>query len=439
MKSIYYIFIKGCLIFLLFIYIYNPPLKFLPVYPSFIISLISFFLLGAHLILFNRSLYSFKSILPFLLILVLLFFSLIIVFIHGTYETSIAKGYFLFLIAYVLGPYLIIYILKKRNELNLSTIFKYLIIVSVIQSIIMFLMLLLPNLKEFLFDIQKDDRQLLHLESGGFRMLGFAYGVVWDLGFVQSLSAIFIVWLIPRVKSRNEIWFLSLAYIIIFFSILLSGRTGFLGIFISLIILFHNLVSNVVVIPNIRKFLVSIIILLLVTFNLIFASLSTDFKELFIDKIAPWAFEMFINNQEGNGFETNSSNNLKEMYFNVPLGTFLIGDGYYADPQDKSLYYLGTDAGYMRQLLFYGIIGSSILYFFYLLIFYKLIKSIIKYVDKSTALMFLLIGLYYFFSHIKGDLLMGGDMPLKVLFLLYFLTLSKNNVSINNVKKTTYF
>jgi hypothetical protein len=432
MKSLYYFFFRVCLILIFFIYIYNPPVKFLPVYPSFIISLLSFILLGTHLILFNRSLYTFKSILPFLLILALLFFSLIVVFIHGTYETSIAKGYFLFLISYLLGPYVIIYILKKRNELNLSSIFKYLIVISVIQSIIMFLMLLLPNLKEFLFDIQKDDRQLLHLESGGFRMLGFAYGVVWDLGFVQSLSAIFIVWLIPRVKNRNEIWFLSLAYIIIFFSILLSGRTGFLGIFISLIILLYNLFSNVVVISNIRKFLVRIVVLLLITFNLIFASLSTDFKELFIDKIAPWAFEMFINNQEGNGFETNSTNNLKEMYFNVPFGTFFIGDGHYADPQDKSLYYLGTDAGYMRQLLFYGIIGSSILYFFYLLIFYNLIKSTNKYIDKSTAIMFFFIGLYYFFSHIKGDLFMGGDMPLKVLFLLYFFTLRKKMFQLVN-------
>jgi hypothetical protein len=39
----------------------------------------------------------------------------------------------------------------------------------------------------FIFNIQSSDRQFLHLESGGFRMLGLAYGVVWDLGIVQSL------------------------------------------------------------------------------------------------------------------------------------------------------------------------------------------------------------------------------------------------------------
>jgi hypothetical protein len=41
--------------------------------------------------------------------------------------------------------------------------------------------------KAFIFNIQSSDRQFLHLESGGFRMLGLAYGVVWDLGIVQSL------------------------------------------------------------------------------------------------------------------------------------------------------------------------------------------------------------------------------------------------------------
>jgi hypothetical protein len=48
---------------------------------------------------------------------------------------------------------------------------------------------------------------------------------------------------------------------------------------------------------------------------------------------------MFINSQEGNGMETQSTNQLKDMYFEISTATFV--DGYYRDPNNSSAYYLG--------------------------------------------------------------------------------------------------
>jgi hypothetical protein len=421
-------------VILLFLFVYNPPFKFLSIYPGFIISLFSIVLLISHSLSKKQSFYSLKNIFPFSFILILTIYSFIIVFIHESYEFAIAKGYILFIIAYIIGPYIILHILKKRNELDLNNVLKYFILISVIQSVIMILMLLFPNLKEFFFSIQKDDRQFLHLESGGFRMLGLAYGVVWDLGFIQSLSTIFIVWLLPRLKNKNHFWLYSFAYLLIFISIVMSGRTGFFGIFISILLLLYNFF---VVKKNVKyygRFLLSLLITSFLTFKIIYASISPDLRYLLSDKIIPWAFEMFINSNEGNGLETKSSNNLKDMYFEVSTSTFLFGDGYYSDPTDKAAYYLGTDAGYMRQLLFYGLFGSIMLYSFYLLIFKKIMNAVYNSFDKSTILMFFLIAFYYFFAHVKGDVFMGGDMPLRVLFILYFLLDNKlySKSEINN-------
>lgn len=423
-----------CFLLLLFTYIYNPPFVFISVYPGFFISLVSFFILIAYLLVNKKTIYTVKNVSPFLLILLLIIYSYFIVFLHGTGEIAIAKGYFLFLIAYLLGPNLILIVLKKRNQLNLVDVVNYIIWLAVIQSVIMLGMLAIPSFKSFIFNIQNSDRQFLHLESGGFRMLGLAYGVVWDLGIVQSLSSIFIVWLIPKTKSARKIWLLAIAYLLIFASILMSGRTGFIGILLSILLLFYNLLSGGSLMKY-RKFISRILITLIIVLNLIYASLSPDIRDLITERVIPWAFEMFINSQEGNGVETQSTNQLKDMYFDISNSTFLMGDGYYRDPNDSAAYYMGTDAGYMRQILFYGIFGSLILYSFYFFIFKNMLLKSLKMYDNSTAVMIFLIAFYFFFAHIKGDVFMGGDMPLRILFLLYFVVLNTTKPFFNKLQQ----
>jgi hypothetical protein len=65
---------------------------------------------------------------------------------------------------------------------------------------------------------------------------------------------------------------------------------------------------------------------------------------------------MFINSQEGNGMETQSTNQLKDMYFEISTATFM-GDGY-RDQIIVQPICLGW-AGMRRQILFYGF-GSLI-------------------------------------------------------------------------------
>ena len=80
---------------------------------------------------------------------------------------------------------------------------------------------------------------------------------------------------------------------------------------------------------------------------------------------------MFFNFFENGSIGTSSSEVLQTMYFQVSEKTFFLGDGYWINPNGFG-YYMGTDAGYMRHILYYGLFPSLFLYLLYIYGFYKI-------------------------------------------------------------------
>jgi hypothetical protein len=88
------------------------------------------------------------------------------------------------------------------------------------------------------------------------------------------------------------------------------------------------------------------------------------------------AFEGFFSLAEKGQWDVNSNNRLADMYvFPDNIKTWIIGDGYFANPGDTDPYYVGplggafyksTDVGYLRFIFYFGVIGlfAFILYFF---------------------------------------------------------------------------
>jgi len=159
-------------------------------------------------------------------------------------------------------------------------------------------------------------------------------------------------------------------------------------------------------------------------FFLVRTSIPPEVLNTVENNFLPWLLEI-VQNDNGGKLETRSSNELKTMYFVPAPKTAIFGDGHYVNPMDPNKYYLNTDGGYMRHLLFYGIIGCTLLVVLYLLIFYQM-HRLSRALNGSVMvkLFIFLIAVYYFLSHIKGDLLTGSNMPLKALFLLYALLIS---------------
>ena len=110
--------IKILLSTVLFFFIYNPPLSFLPMNSGIIIGgcfFIYFLLDGLKLLVFLKQIYVNKHLLNILGILgVIILYSLLNVVINGTFDFQVIKSYLSYILFYIPGAFGIIQILKKR-------------------------------------------------------------------------------------------------------------------------------------------------------------------------------------------------------------------------------------------------------------------------------------------------------------------------------------
>ena len=113
-----------------------------------------------------------------------------------------------------------------------------------------------------------------------------------------------------------------------------------------------------------------------------------------------WMFEGFFNYLDYGKFSTSSSNQLATMYVHPSLNTFLYGDGYYTV---MGSYYMQTDVGFLRPLLFYGIFGE-IIYYLQLLPLLAGIRRALKLNDGFFLIILFLLFIVIF--EFKGETVM---------------------------------
>src|SRR5690606_38149554 len=121
--------------------------------------------------------------------------------------------------------------------------------------------------------------------------------------------------------------------------------------------------------PLYRKFLQFLTIFLLIGLGglSIYWVLPFEIQSLVTGTLLPFAFEFLYSYFDEGTLTTVSTDMLSEMYFTIDWQTFIFGDGKYINPDGS--YYLYTDAGYMRNILFYGIFGTMVLFAYHLLFF----------------------------------------------------------------------
>ena len=116
---------------------------------------------------------------------------------------------------------------------------------------------------------------------------------------------------------------------------------------------------------------------------------------------------------------------IRNMFFPIDSNIFFAGSGHYVDVIDGDAPYLGTDSGYMRHLLFYGLPPSLLLYCLYLFGFVYLGRLYRN--EQGLPTLFILMGFYYFVVHLKGDFLTGSGMSIKLFFILLIFSLLDDN------------
>jgi len=349
-------------------------------------------------------------------------YTLLVSTFYNTYDYSIVSPFVNQIIAFMFGI-IIFSLFKLKNKIN--DIPKYLIYIFIIQSLIQFFSFISPYFRE-IFNILRPDHIIKIAEKYNFmRGLAISGGNFFGLGV--SFGLIFIIYSYfwkDIFKKASVLKYLSLVFL--FFGAMSAARSSLAGIGIAVFYLLINKIKkldlkfNSIIKLNLINLSLIIILIITVLFTIYLIDLS--FIADRFQNMSKFAFEFVYNFINEGEFSTSSTDVLfNRMYFEVSLKTFFIGDGFYTGPDGS--YYMHTDAGYMRNILYFGVIGLIIL------LIYQVQFFIWR--SKKLFLFNILVMVYILVMHIKGDILSFNIMMQKMLFLLLLYNIHISNNSVN--------
>ena len=348
----------------LFLFLYSLPLKILPfdIGSRMFITVLGFCLYIYHT--FFRKEFSLHihtklfSYLHFFNIL-LVFMTIVSSMYNQTKDYSMLKLCMSFYFN-LFAAYFIFSLLNYKQSISLKRIILYLSFVVNIYLSLSILCIISPEFKLFIFNLlDPKDFIVQQLFMFSFsKKIGGIGANPYIVGYTNAFTIVFIaIYLI-----KNQCSFLLRMYFL--FSILfiliignMIARTTSLGFIIAMIVFSLNFFSSQKInlnrsTVNWLKMIVIFICLAMIPFFV------SDSIKLKLNTSFAYGFELVNNILEGNGLQTESTNELKTMYIfpDRPI-TYLIGDGLFYNPLDKISYYHDTDVGYLRLIFYLGIPG----------------------------------------------------------------------------------
>lgn len=281
---------------------------------------------------------------------------------NNTSDTSYVSYVVSMCVWFSAGYFLCRAISQIHKEINVELICNYFIAVCVIQCISAIGIEFVPALKDFVdtFVIQGQDS----LEKGG-RMYGI--GASLDTAGTRfSLCLIMIVYLLCKYGNKYSSGRIFL-YVISFCIVTVVGnmvaRTTLIGLILGLGLFLWQKRTTLLT-YNLK--ILSIVIVLICVATIWVTYLYNVNENVY--RLVRFGFEPFFNYFSGGEFATTSNQMLKNMYvFPESLKTWIIGDGYFNNPNTHDPYYvgesstfgyyMGTDVGYLRLIFYFGLIG----------------------------------------------------------------------------------
>lgn len=298
-----------------------------------------------------------------------------------------------------------------HSNCSVELISNYIIALCVVQCIMSLLIDIIPELNHLI----RNYIVLAEQTSHEHRLIGV--GVSFDPAGIRFSAALIIcaAMLVDNLLNTKSV----ILYIISFFIILIIGnmlsRTTTIGeILAFLLIIYKSEIWKGTCAKGFdNMFKISVITLVIIIPVILFLYRSSvSFRELM-----DFGFEGVINYIRTGKWETNSTNILQGMWSVWPdsLKTWLIGDGYFTNPDNPRLYYRGTDVGYVRIIFYCGIIGLGI--FGYLFLYLSKVFSTL-WPDYSLLFTFLLILQLAVWLKVSTDIFL--------VFALYYPLVSQN-------------
>lgn len=351
-------------VFLLFLLVHSfyifPPINSSVLSLFFLMAFSLFFRNGFLTTVYKISKHKSVIILYFFM-LFMLFISIVIPVVHATLDLSYTKNFISQLVQFVLVVFVFSFIFNEYREIRFTpTEFaeRLIVWIFVIQSIVQILAFLSPQVASVVHIFYTEKAfQRLYEGYGGIRGLALTGSPGWGLSVGYGFAFLFYV---KAYVVRRKINFLT-----VFFGLLLvagtifAGRSGFIGAILGI---FLYLTSSDNFVIKIRNLFYGLFLFFSVVF-LIYISFP-GFVSLLQERVFPFVFEFIYKYESTGKFQTNSTNILMRMWdIEISDMKFLIGTGWFTDP-DTGSYYMHTDVGYIRNILFGGVVWVVFLFFY---------------------------------------------------------------------------
>lgn len=324
---------------------------------------------------------------------VLLSFVLSIIYptIHNTYDYSYINVIAAIIRKLLILLFLYVYLIKWYGFKESYFLFLYYFSIATSLYVLSTLLFIaVPSLKDIWISIigiigVREDVMNSYGYVGRFGWAGFS-------GFRNTfdccVSIIFLLY--SRFTNISSTKISTRKYVaLLFLNLLGTLFYGRIGIVVSLLCIFIALLAYKNVNYRIFGFSLGLAILL---FGIIFVL--KNHNQL-LSEWYNWISVPLINYFETGSFNNYSANHLfNDMIFLPSTETLIFGDGRYTSPD--GLYYMHTDSGFMRQLLFWGLFGTTVTYFATLISIINCSKN-----SKVISTLFLMV---FIFFEIKGEI-----------------------------------
>lgn len=340
------------------------------------------------ILLRNLNLKELSNILLFIFLIVLSVFYPIV---NGGDDLSYVNVVLSILRQFIILFFLMLTLVKKyQSKFTIRIFMYYYVCATCLYVLSTFVFLFFPSFREVWKSIIGVNPQLERLFAtygytarfGWSGFSGFRMTISCTISLIFTLMLYFEPTTSCRINYRRFITLLMLSFI----GNMFYGRMGIIAsliCFILALILYHKI--------NIFK-MVNFSIAAIVVFVILFF-----LKEriTIINQWYDWATTPFFNFISTGSFNNYSAEHLlNDMIFMPESKTLFWGDGRYVDAQ-TGLYYMRTDSGFMRQLLFWGLGGT---FLSYLLV----VKTIFQTKRKNKVFQFLLLVAFCIFEY-KGE------------------------------------
>lgn len=289
-----------------------------------------------------------------------------------------------------------------------SKILNYIIVAFLIQTIFQWICYIFPTFSSYFNYFRSSSMVEKSVHYNGYRGIALSQS-----GFFALSASYALVILLYFSKNNSLTKNTFLKYIL--FGVLLSGtffagRTGYIGLLMIPFLLYVNHEKNGIIIrfDVLKKILVSLICI-----GIFLALISYMSNNKRLAGLYNFTFELFNNYESGLGFRSTSTDRLLEMYdVDISAKTFIFGDGQYST--EDGHYYGGSDVGYIRKILYFGIFGLIASLIFQIVLMNKDIKT----KEGKIVLLLLLI------LELKGEII-GLNIMINSCLILYTLCTDK--------------